>query len=234
MNSNEFHELVHLVIESKVNPPITLFAGGFDNWRVRARLAHFLILPEFMKIDEAVELFRSVVDVTINKEVSEDIEEKLYALQNLSVVLRDMKKFDEALHYINMAIELAEDTDFLYKYILRGELWCDRWNILARQKKTAQASEEVTDKIKAYGHLPIKHISYLYYGYRFLAQVSGANYHKEDAIALMKKALNYMDVPEKNKKMIDAAMNIKHDNISWILQQIDLATPIPSSVQWDI
>ncbi|TCS81441.1 tetratricopeptide repeat protein [Pectinatus cerevisiiphilus] len=234
MNSNEFHELTHLVVDSKIKPPALLFAGGFDDWHARARLAHFLAMPEFAKETEAIELFRSIVDIEPNENSSEDVEEKLYALQHLSTILRDQKDLDAALHYINMAIELAEENDFLYKYILRGELWADRWNILTRQKKTDLAADEIEDKITAYANLPVKHISYLYYGYRFLAQVAAANFHTVDSIEMMKKAFSYMDVPEKNKKALEEAMSATHDNASWILRQIDLATPLPSSIKWDI
>lgn len=234
MNSNDFHELTHLVLAGRKKPPAALFAGGFDDWRARAHLAHFLLLPEFAKKAEGIELLRSVADVQVNENSREEVEEKLYALQHLSVTLRDDNELDAALSYINKAVELAEDTDFLYKYILRGELWADRWNILTRQHKTDLASDEVEDKITAYGALPVKHISYLYYGYRFLAQVAAASFHTVDAIEMMKKALSYMAVPEKNKPALETAMSATHDNASWILNQIDLATPLPSSIPWDI
>ncbi|WP_196603201.1 tetratricopeptide repeat protein [Pectinatus haikarae] len=234
MNSNKFHELTHLIMDSKAKPPAALFAGGFDDWHARARLAHFLVLPEFNKKSESVELFRSIVETEPDENSGEDIEEKLYALQHLSMIMLDEKELDHALIYINKAIELAEENDFLYKYILRGELWADRWNILTRLHKTDLAADEVEDKITAYANLPVKHISYLYYGYRFLAQIAAANFHTTDSVEMMKKALSYMDVPMKNKSALEDAMSATHDNASWILQQIDLSTPLPSSVKWDI
>lgn len=42
MTQEEFHKLVHIVMETPAKPPETLFAGGMDNWHARARLAHFL------------------------------------------------------------------------------------------------------------------------------------------------------------------------------------------------
>ena len=130
MNSHEFHELTHYVMDSPASPPASLFAGGFDDWRSRARLAHFLAMPELKKHDEAIELFRSVVEVEIDEENPEQVEEKVYALQRLSSCLREDKKYDDALHYINLAVQLVESTDYLYKYILRREVWADRWNLL--------------------------------------------------------------------------------------------------------
>ncbi|MBB5336155.1 tetratricopeptide repeat protein [Pectinatus brassicae] len=234
MNNSEFHALTHLVMDSKSKPPLSLFAKGYDDWHVRARLAHFLVLPEFDKQDEAIELFRSIVEVDVNENSSEDIEEKVYALQHLSITLRDNENFEDALHYINLAIELAEDHDFLYKYILRGELWADRWNLLTRIHKTDTAYDEVNDKIAAYGELPVKHISYLYYGYRFFAQLAGANFKKDQAIDFMKKALSYLEIPKENQELLDAAMSATHENTSWILLEIDKATPSLTLTNWDI
>ena len=143
MTQNEFHKLVHLVMDSKAHPPENLFAGGMDNWRARARLAHFLAMDEIDKKDEADELFHSVVETDYNEEISEEVEEYAFALQKLSALEKEQGKFDEALSHINQAIEAAEGTDFLYKYILRGELWADRWNLMHKMNLTADAEKEV-------------------------------------------------------------------------------------------
>ena len=174
MTQNEFHKLVHLVMDSKAKPPENLFAGGMDNWRARARLAHFLAMDEIDKKDEANELFHSVVEADYNEENSEEVEEYAFALQKLSALEKEQGKFDEALSHINTAIEAAEGTDFLYKYILRGELWADRWNLLHKMDLTADAEKEVDERIEAYKDIPIEHNSYLYYGYRFKAQLAAA------------------------------------------------------------
>lgn len=48
-------------------------------------------MPELKKHDEAIELFRSVVEVEIDEENPEQVEEKVYALQRLSSCLREDK-----------------------------------------------------------------------------------------------------------------------------------------------
>lgn len=234
MNSHDFHELTHYVMDSPAHPPASLFAGGFDDWRSRARLAHFLAMPELKKKDEAVELFRSVVEAEIDEENPEQVEEKVYALQRLSSCLREEKKYEEALHYINRAIELVESTDYMYKYILRGEVWADRWNILHDMRDIETAENEIDEKIQVYGDLPVKHISYLYYGYRFKAQLMATGMMKEEALSYMRKALSYMDIPEQYKQGLEIAFAAKHDNIAWILNTIDHACPSPEKIHWDI
>ena len=167
MTQDEFHKLVHVVMDSPAKPPENLFAGGMDNWRARARLAHFLAMEGIDKNDEALELFHSVVEAEPNEDIAEEVEEKVFALQRLSSLERSLGQHDDALRHINMAIELAESTDFLYKYILRGELWADRWNLMHQMDMTADAETEADERIAAYKDIPIEHNSYLYYGYRF-------------------------------------------------------------------
>lgn len=234
MNSQDFHKLTHYVMDSPAKPPASLFAGGFDDWKSRARLAHFLAMPELKKKDEAIELFRSVVEADINEDNPEEVEEKVYALQRLASCLRSDKKYEDALHYINLAVELVESTDYLYKYILRGEIWGDRWNILHDMQDVQTAQQEIEDKIEAYGTLPIKHNSYLYYGYRFRAQMYATAMMKAEALEEMRKALEYMDIPESYKPRIELAFAAKHDNIAWILNTIDHACPPQEKIHWDI
>lgn len=234
MNSHEFHELTHYVMDSPAKPPAKLFIGGLDSWKARARLAHFLAMPELKKHDEAVELFRSVVEIDIDEHNPEEVEEKVYALQRLAYCMREDKKYDEALRYINLAVELVESTDYLYKYILRGEIWADRWNILHDMQDITTAQEEIDEKIEAYSNLPIKHNSYLYYGYRFKAQLAATGMMKEQALAYMRKALTYMEIPEEYKPAIETAFSAKHDNVSWILNTIDHACPPAEKIHWDI
>lgn len=175
-------------METPAKPPHSLFVGGMDNWHARARLAHFLAMEGIDKTEEALELFHSVVEAEIDEENSEDVEEKVYALQRLSIIERDQKKNDDSLTHINQAIELAESTDFLYKYILRGELWADRWNLLHTMGMTKEAEAEADERIDFYKDIPVDHNSYLYYGYRFKAQLSA-----ERGVTLVAK--DYMHMP---------------------------------------
>lgn len=235
MNTAQFDELVHLVMESKLKPPHFLFHGGYDDWHTRARLAHFLAMPDFNKTDEAVELFKTIVEAEVDEENSEDVEEKVFALQRLSTCLRTQKdQLENALNYINLAIELAESTDFLYKYVLRGELWADRWVTLHMQKKSDVAIDEVNEKIEVYESIPIHHNSYLYFAYRFKAQIAGANGTTLIAKDFMHKALSFMEIEDSFKEGLEVAFSATHDNASWILSDIDKATPSIDQCNWDI
>jgi len=235
LTQEEFHKLVHLVIDSPAKPPETLFIGGMDNWHARARLAHFLAMPTINKPETALELFHSVVDVDVDEENAEDVEEKVFALQRLSSLTKEVEGPNEkALDYINKAIELAESTDFLYKYILRGELWGDRWNLMHALELTKDAEEEVDERIEAYKDIPIEHNSYLYYGYRFKAQLAAERGVTLVAKDYMHMAIHSMEIPAEYQEGLDKAFAATHDNASWILRDVDLATPNPDNLHWDI
>lgn len=235
MTQEQFHELVHLVREIPGAPPEKLFAGGMDDWHSRARLAHFLAMPNVGKTEEAIELFRSVVEAAVDEESSEDVEEKVFALQKLSGLERNIDgKAEEALHHINLAIELAESTDFLYKYILRGELWADRWNLMHKLGQSQAAEAEADERITAYEGIPAPHNSYLYYGYRFKAHLAAEQGSTLVAKDFMRMALKAMDVPPDYQPALEKALSYTHENTAWILNEIDQATPNPDALPWDI
>ena len=170
----------------------------------------------------------------VDEEQPEDVEEKVFALQRLSSLERELGQKDEALKHIDAAIELAESTDFLYKYILRGELWGDRWNLMHAMDMTKDAESEVDERIAAYQDIPIEHNSYLYYGYRFKAMLAAERGVTLVAKDYMHMALHAMEIPEQYKDGLEKAFAATHDNASWILNAVDRATPNPDNLHWDI
>ena len=234
MNEERFQDLVEYVQSTSANPPEHLFSGGYEDWHCRARLAQFLSMEGIDKTDEAIELFKSIEDIEPDEKNSQDIEEKIYALQKLSHLYKEKKEFNEAMTYICNAIELAESTDYLYRYILRGELWADRWNLMHHMKNTAEAEAEVDNRIEVYKDIPIEHNSYLYYGYRFKAQLAAERGVTLVAKDFMHMALHNMEIPEGYQERLDEAFKAEHDNASWIMAEIDKATPDPNKLEWDI
>lgn len=234
MDKEQFDVLVDTVLETSARPPEKLFAGGYEDWHCRARLAHFLAMPELNRPEAAKELFHSIIDVEPDSENAEDIEEKTYALQHLSQMEREANRYEEALNYINIALETAEESDFLYKYILRGELWADRWNLLHLMNRTEEAEAEADERIEFFRDIPVAHNSYLYYGYRFKAQLAAERGVVLVAKDFMHMALHAMDIPPINQEKLKTAFEAQHENISWIMAEIDKATPNPDNIHWDI
>lgn len=234
MNEARYLELVDLVQKTTAQPPDHLFASGYNDWHCRARLAQFLAMDGIDKQDEAIELFLSITDVEPNEEDSQDVEEKVYALQKLSQLYKDKEKYKDAMNYICDAIELAESTDYLYRYITRGELWADRWNLMHRMKLTQEAEAEVDNRIEVFKDIPIEHNSYLYYGYRFKAQLAAERGVVLVAKDYMHMAIHNIQIPDEYKEKLDKAFSAKHENAAWIMAEIDKATPSPNNLEWDI
>lgn len=238
MTEERFHELIHVVLDrlGAAAPPHELFAGGTDDWHARARLAHFLAQTEGYLAD-ARALFQSVVDAEPDEELAQDVEEKVYAMQGLSALEAAGKATQgAALDHINMAIECAESTDFLYKYILRGELWADRWNLMHKLGMTEEAEAEADERIDAFTGLEeaVPHNSYLYYGYRFKAHLAAARGVPLIAKDYMHMAIHAMEIPPAYEQGLADAFSAKHENVSWILREIDRVTPNPETLHWDI
>ncbi|ERJ95460.1 hypothetical protein HMPREF1992_00706 [Selenomonas sp. oral taxon 892 str. F0426] len=238
MTQERFHELIHIVLDSlgSAAPPHDLFAGGVDDWHARARLAHFLAQRAEYRT-EALELFQSVVDAEPNEELAQDVEEKVYAMQGLSALeATETETQEAALEHINLAIECAESTDFLYKYILRGELWADRWNLMHKLRMTEEAEAEADERIAAFDGLEdaVPHNSYLYYGYRFKAHLAAERGVVLIAKDYMHMAIHAMEMPSAYEQGLADAFAATHENAPWILREIDRATPNPEHLHWDI
>lgn len=238
MTEERFHELIHVVLDrlGAAAPPHDLFAGGVQDWHARARLAHFLAQEEEYRSD-ALTLFQSVIDAEPNEELSQDVEEKVYAMQGLSALEAAEKESQEAaLEHINLAIECAESTDFLYKYILRGELWADRWNLMHKLRMTEEAEAEADERIAAFEGLEdaVPHNSYLYYGYRFKAHLAAERGVVLIAKDYMHMAIHAMEISPAYEQPLADAFAATHENAPWILREIDRATPNPEQLHWDI
>ena len=236
MTQERFHELIHIVLDSlgSAAPPHDLFAGGVDDWHARARLAHFLAQRAEYRT-EALELFQSIVDAEPNEELAQDVEEKVYAMQGLSA-LEATETQEAALEHLNLAIECAESPDFLYKSILRGELWADRWNLMHKLRMTQEAEAEADERIAAFDGLEdaVPHNSYLYYGYRFKAHLAAERGTVLIAKDYMHMAIHAMEIPPAYEQGLADAFAATHENAPWILREIDRATPNPEQLHWDI
>ena len=238
MNQETFHRLIHVVIDrlGASAPPHDLFAGGVDDWHSRARLAHFLLqMPEHRA--DSIALLQSTADAEVNEDLAQDVEEKVYALQALSAAESENPELrDAALEHINLAIECAESTDFLYKYILRGELWADRWNLMHKLRMTEEAEAEADERIAAFDGFEdaVPHNSYLYYGYRFKAHLAAERGTVLIAKDYMHMAIHAMEIPRAYEQGLADAFAATHENAPWILREIDRATPNPEHLHWDI
>ena len=90
------------------------------------------------------------------------------------------------------------------------------------------------EDIEAYKDIPVEHVSYLYYGYRFKAMRAAERGVTLVAKDYMHMALHSMEIPPEYEAGLEKAFSATHDNASWILNEVDRATPNPDTVHWDI
>ncbi|MDP4127344.1 MAG: hypothetical protein Q8912_10405 [Bacillota bacterium] len=160
------------VVKNGLKPPRIVVEGrGLDDWKSRVSLARWLSRQRYVKLEPAIDLFSSIIDVAVTE--AEDIENKAWALMDLGhciwLVEEDVTK---ALRYIDMSIELAESTQAEFHFITRGELWAKRWNLLVQSGKWMEAIHEANEKIAMEFRIGLKNNSYLFYSHELKAQVA--------------------------------------------------------------
>ena len=132
-----------------------------------------------------------------------------------------------------MAFATAHAQDSAYAKRLR-EQCADIFIGHRAENLPADAEKEVDERIEAYKDIPIEHNSYLYYGYRFKAQLAAARGVTLVAKDYMHMAIHAMEIPENYQAGLEKAFAADHDNASWILTEVDKATPNPDMLHWDI
>ena len=177
MTKEEFEYWVKFVGENGYKVSSSLFRAGYECWHARASLGRFLGSRTYRQLDPAIRLLKTVVRVRVKNEECgghmTDVEDKAWALQVLGIAIwhhtQDAKK---ALHYIDLALSLAERFPGHYSFITRGEIWSHHLNLLRHMGKGAKAQKEVTQKLSAVSdQLPVMD-SYYFYGNLLLADLS--------------------------------------------------------------
>ena len=101
---------------------------------------------------------------------------------------------------------------------------------------TEDAEAEADERISAFDGLEdaVPHNSYLYYGYRFKAHLAAERGVVLIAKDYMHMAIHAMEIPPAYEQPLAEAFAQTHENASWILREIDRATPDPAQLHWDI
>jgi tetratricopeptide (TPR) repeat protein len=174
--------------------PKNLMDNYFE-WQHRSNLARFLFRDG--QLAPAIELFKSIVDIEVDETNEDnncpsDLEVKVWCLKELGIaVWLYMENAQEALKYLDMAIELMNAYFYKFHFICRGEVWRDRWDILKGSGSSGFAEQEAAAKI--FGTIPEagKSNSLLFYGFSFLAEVAKQSNDVRKANRLLRTALRY-------------------------------------------
>ena len=122
------------------------------------------------------------------------------------------------------------------KVVSREELLRDAWGweYLTETKTVDTHIKRLRDKIEQAGYDPSLVETVRGYGYRFKAQLSAERGVTLVAKDYMHMALHAMEIPKEYEAGLEKAFSATHDNASWILTEIDKATPNPDNLHWDI
>lgn len=232
MTKDEYQKWVDYVIKNGLKPPRAIVEGqGYDDWRSRIMLARFLCRNSYRQLEPAIKLYKSVLDIKVT--ALEDVEQKAWAMQDLGLciwyLLNDAR---QALHYIDMAVNLAESVKGEFYFIARGELWLNRWQLLSKLGEVELAIKEADEIILSKKLLHYKNNSYLYYAYKFKAENELNNNNLEQAVNFLKHALSFFPHENDSLQKLDEIWNDKSQEPSEIYTAMNKLTT--KVVYWDI
>lgn len=185
----------------------------YFNWQHRSTLARFLFLDG--QLAPAIELFKSIIDVHVDEKnemnnCPSELEIKIWCMKELGMAVWSYEEnAQEALKYIDMAINLMNTSADKFYFISRGEVWRVRWDIFQSTGYSNFAVEEITEKISSI--IPKGNSnSIYYYGFSFLADVAKRNKNIRKASRLLRSALRYFPHDKDSAEELNAICNELH------------------------
>lgn len=195
MTKEKYEELVRLVCQTgDIRPPKAIFDGNYEDWRVRAQLARWLMRPPLNRKQDAIDLLNTLIDVPINEESSEeDIDQMAWALRDLSELEREQGEKELALSHIEQAIKLAESRNAAYSFTVRGNLLFHKFEILRSLGQEQEAEALADAMIAEHKNSAVKNDSYVFYGCLFKAHLAVTKENPAEVKEFMLKALDGID-----------------------------------------
>jgi tetratricopeptide (TPR) repeat protein len=208
---------------------IVVEGKGVDDWKSRVSLARWLSRQRYGKLEPAIKLFSSIINVAVTE--PDDIENKAWALSDLGLCIWLVEEnATKALTYMDMSIELAENTQAEFHFITRGELWAKRWQLLVKSGNGERAINEANDKIAKEFRMGFQSNSYLFHSYELKAQVAYEQGDIDSALCHYYQALasfphEYEDMnqlgeiwenrQDNPQKTFDDMQSLTHHEVCW-------------------
>lgn len=201
MDKKEFDKWVNYVAEKGMQIPNVLIKRGVDDWQTRILLARTLSRKGVEKLEPAIDLFYSILDVKVTE--PEDVENKAWSLYDLGMCIWSVEKdATKALKYVDMSIQLAESIQDDFVHINRGELWYGHWWLLSHLNQTGQAIKDA-NKIIAERDTELRNNSYLYYAYKFKSELAHKQGDIDQALEFLYQALIYFPDDYDNRSELE-------------------------------
>lgn len=196
MTRAEYQKWVDYAVQNQTYAHIPArLIDNYADWHHRSFLGRYLLRAGQPLI--AIKVLRSVInrDVPLNSkngDVMSDTENIIWCLQDLAAaVFRCEHAPEVALEYLEKAISLANRYNPELEFVVRGELWRDRWEILRHSGLVTEAQAEAISKLATQPRAKGKSNSILFNALDFLAELASEKGKIKAALWLMREALRY-------------------------------------------
>lgn len=231
MDKEQFQKLVDYVTspDAYFTYPKVLFSEGFESWTNRTSLAQALRRNRIQDLNPVLELYHSVVNEPVADPI--DINTKIMVYWDLSsCIWKAEQDGDKAIHYLDLAIELAESIETHVLTLAKGQLWFNRWQLLSFSNRAKQAIMEADQKIAE--HQPgLPGNSYLHYAYLFKAEILKET-DIDTALEFLYKALQYFPDEHNNLDRLEELWMNRESDKEKTFTEIEKLTHF--TVCWDI
>jgi len=220
---NEYQQYVEYATENYIKIPHGLISDYF-NWEHRATLARCLIRAG--KLAPAIELYKSIILLEVDNTIRDNsvysaLENKVWCMEELGQALwRYEKDAAAALLYINMAIDLAQSYPWKFEFVVRGEIWRNKWEILQASGQGDVAWAEAVKKSHNTELEVGKSNSMLFHAFSFLAEQAKKVDDLPLATSLLRKALRFFPKEYEDIKQLNAIWENRYHHPEDTYQQL--------------
>ncbi len=220
---NEYQKYVEYATENYIKIQHGLISDYF-NWEHRATLARCLIRAG--KLAPAIELYKSIILLEVDNTIRDNsvysaLENKVWCMEELGQALwRYEKDAAAALLYINMAIDLAQSYPWKFEFVVRGEIWRNKWEILQASGQGDVAWAEAVKKSHNTELEVGKSNSMLFHAFSFLAEQAKKVDDLPLATSLLRKALRFFPKEYEDIKQLNAIWENRYHHPEDTYQQL--------------
>lgn len=205
---------------------------NYDSWQCRSFLGRYLC--QLGKDREGIHVLQSVEDAVL-ADVPRTDEDRVSCLQHLaSAVCRAEKNGQAAaLRYIDEALCLINQTAEDFGFIVRGSVWYTRLKILQAGGDEQRALNDADQMIASRAQDGVVNDSYLYYSYRFKAEVAYAKGEFVVAVELMKAALEHFPKAYLDMDDLECIWARRHEDPKHTYEKLEALTHHSAVVGFD-
>lgn len=179
-----------------------------SSWQSLVILSRMLASDSFKEYEVALEIMEDIAkNHGADNEVSDSktIEQKIWFLRDFGVLTWKVKEdAQKALEYLTQAVDILKSIDFELAFLIKGEVWKDKLDLLKITRQEDKAMEEanhiIADYEKSQDYI---NNSCLYNAYLLKAEVEKEANNLEKAVENLKLALRSFLLEKNQEKELE-------------------------------